>query len=66
MKLLRKELVDFIKTISHKELSLNNSLREKINLFNNYMKEEGLANKFELSKYLNNELLQSNKKEGNI
>ncbi len=57
MSQLRTEVVDFIKTISTKELSKNNVLKNKVQSFNNYLKNEGEKGRFELSKYLKKELM---------
>jgi hypothetical protein len=60
MKLLRKEVLEFITTISNKELKKNPDLRRKLKDLNRYLKNSYAAENKEVLKYLNADVLTAN------
>ncbi|WP_127718274.1 hypothetical protein [Halobacteriovorax sp. HLS] len=60
MKSLRKEVLEFISTISKRELKKNPDLRRKLKDLNRYLKDSYSSENREILKYLNAELLTAN------
>ena len=62
MKSLRREILEFVSTISKKEIAENKDLRSKLKELNRHLRKKYSSNNGEMLKFLNAELLNSNLK----